>query len=202
MIEIEIKDLASPQIAKLAGALKSPRPLLAAAGKRVEVDLRAHFLRRNAQGNRQGWPRTNFWNRIRKSTALDHVNDQEAVVSVSDPAINQKLHGGTITPKRGKYLAIPARAEAYGHSPRDFDDLEFIPTARGGMLVQRVQSLLRRGKKGFRSGGKPGGGTFFFLVKSVTQAADPEALPPREDLDAAVHAEVRAWISRRLSRSS
>lgn len=68
--------------------------------------------------------------------------------------------GVTIKPKNRKYLALPTPL-ARGKRPRDFTDLNFIKTARGGVLVKEHQG---RGdnRRGARSE------IFFILVKSVT----------------------------------
>lgn len=68
-----------------------------------------------------------------------------------------KVHeyGMTITPKKAKYLTIPSHPSAKGKSPRDFNDLFFIPTSNGNGLLAR-----NRGKDAFD--------VYFVLVKSVT----------------------------------
>ena len=41
---------------------------------------------------------------------------------IASPEFAHKVRGGTITPKRGKFLALPLRAEAYAAgSPREWD---------------------------------------------------------------------------------
>lgn len=158
------------------------RPLMAALGKRLEFELRAHFLLRNATPNKKNWPRSNFWSkRIRNATQFTEATETVATVTVADPAFVQKLYGGTITPKQAKYLALPARAEASGRSPRLFDDLIFIALKRGdlaGMLV----------KKGDQ------GGPFYFLLKKVTQAADADALPKEADTERGLLEEVDDFV--------
>jgi hypothetical protein len=72
--------------------------------------------------------------------------------------------GGDITPKRAKRLAIPLDAAKYGvgnatKSPRDFDGLFYIKSARGNEL------LVRRAKRGLEP--------MFVLKKKVTLAARP-----------------------------
>lgn len=187
-IVLDIDDRATPRLAKRMALLARPRPILAAAGKAVEVALKEHFARKEAQPNKMGWPKTHFWGRrIRPATQLVRASDTEAVVSVSDPALAMRLRGGTIRPKEGKYLAIPARAEAYGRSPKTFDDLHFVPTGNGrGYLARNLQTSARIGKDGkVRRGGLSGGEAMYWLVRHVRQQADPSALPRHRDLEAA-----------------
>lgn len=69
-------------------------------------------------------------------------------------------YGATIKPKKGKYLAIPLtkEAEAAG-SPREFNDLRFVPASNGNLLMVRD-------KKG--ANGKTGSEAMYLLTKSVT----------------------------------
>jgi hypothetical protein len=88
--------------------------------------------------------------------------------------------GGTIRPRRGRYLAVPAgpARTAAGvsryASPRDVPGLRFVPWRGSGMLVKETG-------KGKNKSIEP----WFFLVRSVT-------LKPRRYLAAAfVTAEIR-----------
>ena len=72
--------------------------------------------------------------------------------------------GGTIKPIKGKYLAIPADGTPKGARPRDYNDLSFIPSAKGGGVL-----VSNHGK----------GEVMFILKSSVT-------LPPRPYLRPAV----------------
>lgn len=200
LLAFNIKDTASPALFSLIQGLEKRRPLHAALGKKAEVELRDHFARRDAEPNSRGWKALHFWGRMRTATSLRDINEDGARVVVADPAMNQKVYGGTITAKEGKFLAIPARQEAYGKSPRMFDDLYFVALSGGrGMLVQTAQTALIRFKSGKRKGEvksteERGGGVFYWLVKSVTQAPDPKALPEPESFRAALLATAQEYI--------
>lgn len=195
---INYEDQATPQMRHELRGLQNPVPLHAAMGKRAEKELRAHFLQKNSTGNKQGWPRTNFWSRrIRSSTVLTGVDAGGATVDIADPAFAQKLFGGTIHARQAKFLSLPARAEAYGKSPREFKDLHFIPTRSGGILVQNQQTQFKRTKSGRISGQtEVGGGVFYFLVKSVVTNPDPTALPTNEKMGDAMNEEIFNFLER------
>lgn len=204
MLNILIEDHVTPEIQRQIREYDSPEILLAALGKRLETDLRKHFLDRNSEPNQRNWPKKNFWSRIASATALESVSGNEAVVAISDPAINQKVHGGTITPKRGKYLAIPARGEAYAAgSPRRFDFLQVIfgRGRRPVALAERPRTDIRwggRNKKGQRrvteGHTRPGGLVWYWLTKSVTQGPDRRALPEPGVIYAGISETIREFF--------
>jgi hypothetical protein len=219
MIEFEIRDNASPVLEELLQAM-APERILQVAGKAVEVELRQHFLDRNSEGNKQGWPPNNFWNRIRNATALGEVTPIDATVVVADPAMNQKIYGGTITPKRCKYLALPASAQAYAAgSPREGGgpNLTFAFGFDSQRQVWRPALVAkynyqRRAAKGKKAGqlvnakatkATEGAGTvWYWLVASVTQDPDPDALPDRAVIDQKIGDALDAMLERLRSRSA
>ena len=175
------------------------RPLLAKLGKSLEKELRQHFLQRDREGNHHGWPSKHFWNReIRANTALTSVTEDQATVTIASPAMAQKVYGGTIRAKRGRFLAIPATQEAYeAGSPRE-----------GGMHLFLVAESPRKG--GMQGVFQPKGRFFlmgedglvhYWLKQSVTQAADPEALPDLDQVGYRLGVEAEAWVDERLRRS-
>ncbi|HWM26595.1 MAG TPA: hypothetical protein VNP98_17390 [Chthoniobacterales bacterium] len=202
-VQIDVSEgAAGPHLRALIEHVTNRRPLNAALGKRGEVELREHFLERNQEPNKRGWPKQDFWNRIRKSTALSTVDASGATVTISDPAINQKVFGGDITPKEGKYLAIAAIAEAYGRSPRSFSNLEPVIRWRDGQrravaLAERRASLLRSRKDGTGTEKKReevGGKIFYWLVEKIRQKKDPRALPKPEIFERALFEEADIFV--------
>lgn len=183
-INLNLKDSARPTIAAIADGLKNRRGLHAVLGKRTELELRDHFARREQSPNKRGWPKQHFWSRIRKATAFLSADDSGATVRVSDPALAQKIHGGTITPKEGKYLTLPAIAAAYGRSPRLNKSLRPMVRYQGG---QRRAVALQDKKSGT---------VWYWLVKSVTQQADPHALPADATVRSALVEEAGDYLDR------
>jgi hypothetical protein len=224
MYVVQVTDNATPALENLERDLHSP--LMAALGKRAEVELRDHFADRNAEPNKMGWPSQNFWDRIRKATALLTWDDVSASIAIGDPAINQKVYGGTITAKRCASLAIPASAEAYAAgSPREgatpalrfafaYDSQRscWRPALVAAEDYQRqIRSGKRKGEvvrtKNVRQADQvaatgPGrattgaGTVWYWLCKSVTQAPDPRALPDEGVMFDAMIDQTRKFLAR------
>jgi hypothetical protein len=202
-VTIETSGSASVTLGKLIEGVTHRRPLNAALGKRGEVELREHFLDRNQEPNRSGFPKQDFWARIRTATALAAVDEAGATVAIADPAITQKIYGGEIRPKEGKYLTLAAIALAVGKSPRVFPNLE--PLVRWKDGKRRAIALYLPDPVGTaagkdKSGASLGGTVFYWLVLSVTQKKDPRALPPRAKFEAALLDEAGAFIGSDLLR--
>jgi len=203
-VAVTIHDGATYTLTKLAEGLTNRRPLNAAVGKRGESELREHFRERNQEPNKKGWPAQDFWNRIRKATALASVDDSGAAIAIADPAITQKIYGGEIKPKEGKYLALPAIAEASGRSARTFANLEPLIRWMNGKrravaLVERRATLTSdRKEKGSgaveKKGELVGGRVFYWLVESVHPRKDPRALPTREKMEKALREEAQIYV--------
>lgn len=188
MKTITITDNATPELLDFIRTMTARRPLHAALGSRLSDELQDHFLARNVEPNKKGWPKQNFWADIRDATALDAVTDEDATVKVADERMNQKYHGGTLTPKRGKALAIPLTARAYAAgSPREGewgDDLFFVDRSADGkapLLATADDGNLR---------------PQYILVRSVTQDPDPRALPERQSLQDALDEEFADYMDR------
>jgi hypothetical protein len=178
------------------------RKLNAQIGRRVGELFKERFFQLDKERpNKLGGERTHFYADAAKAVSSEG-NANEAIVTVAQQGIRQRIEGGTIRPIKGKYLTIPARAEAYGHTAREFKNLRFVKTSRGGMLVdvdvQRV-SFGRARKDGTRKvtpGAVQGGGAMFWLVPSVTQSGDRTILPRRDEVERVVHETVAAAIKR------
>lgn len=194
-ISINVTDAVTPRINELLKRTQRPRAMLAACAQELANSLKAHFLERNLRPNQNGWPSGNFWAKegVQK-TAVTSVTDRSATVTVASPAIAFRLRGGTIRPKRGRALALPATAAAAkAGSPRELDDnfLTFQPV-RGkgkliGILVTREHTKLVWGKKGVRKGKTVAGGQlWYYLVSSTDHEADPTVLPKQADLADAI----------------
>jgi hypothetical protein len=95
-----------------------------------------------------------------------------------------RAFGGVIRAKKSKFLAIAARGESYGKSPRQFNDLRFVPRRGrpGGMLVQNDQTQLVRYSRGKSKGQvkerrEVGGLVMYWLVPQVTIQGSDAVLP-------------------------
>jgi hypothetical protein len=193
MLTVEVRSAGVERVLERAqAACLRTRPLMARLGKGLEKQLRGHFLARDREGNSRGWASKHFWNReVRANTALAEFDETQATVRIASPAFAQKLYGGTITPKRGRALAIPLTAEAYAAgSPKNW-------SAPGGRYLFRPAgrqflAVRERGK------GKGALRAMWALVPSVTQAPDARALPPRAALEEQVARDAEAWVGAQL----
>lgn len=191
-VTVTIHDGATYTLTKLAEGITNRRPLNAAVGKRGETELREHFRERNQEPNKKGWPSQDFWNRIRKATALAAVDESGATIAISDPAITQKIYGGDIVPKEGKYLTIPAIAIAAGRSARTFQNLE--PLIRWMNGKRRAIALVERKATHIAGRQEVGGQVFYWLVEKIHQRKDPRALPTREKMEKALREEAQIYV--------
>jgi len=203
-MDFKVIDGITPELNRLASQLGDSRAIVAACGKRLEIELRAHFAALDKKPNSMGWPKRHFWNRqVRSQIALSQITSTTATVTISSPALVHRIQGGTIRPKRGKTLAIPANAEAYKMgSPREanVDQLDYIPLHQGnlvGALIRRFQSIIKRTKNG-STGKMIGGDVMYWLVRSVTTKPHPEDLPSDEKLSGAVMETARDVVARKL----
>jgi hypothetical protein len=112
-----------------------------------------------------GAQRTGLYEEASRATQQPVLERGGVSVSINQVAIAQRYFGGTIVPVNAKFLAIPARTETYGHRPREFKDLHPIFFKSGAAALADAE-----------------GGVYFWLVKSVTQSADPTVLPEDSDL--------------------
>lgn len=182
----------------------------------LRVGLRgiANFLRDwffgldRSRSNKLGGKRTHFFADVARSVQNPTISGRSGGVSINQVGLALRWLGGTIragvgtssrTGKPTRFLAIPARAEAYGTTPKQMPDLRFIPRrGGGGMLVQALQSVVSFGKKGTRLAREVGGLVMFWLVKQVTQKPDPSVMPAEEQLLKAAVDPMEQFLFRRL----
>ncbi len=184
-ITIQVTDRATPHIAKLQAELDRPGVKHSAGGSVMRLIL-DHLVALDAdRANALGGRRTHFYSQAAKSTSYS-VNPAGATVSISWTGFAQRLFGGEIRPVNGKYLTIPARAEAYGRRAREFDNLEVLFGRNGPYALAERESTsftIRHSGKGEKRKSKignrksHGGGVFYWLVESVSQDPDPTVLP-------------------------
>ena len=183
-----IQDMATPALQQVAAAMKHPKPLLTVVGRRVHNELKAHFIERDSEGNSKGWWRSHFWAKtVARATHFVGATDNEATVAISSPEFQQKLHGGTITAKSGKMLAIPltSAAKAAG-SPRENNLKLFIVKTASQVFLARLTGSGKKAAHGIE---------FLYILKhSVTQQADRRALPDPYRLSRAIDEEAVGFL--------
>lgn len=187
MIAVNITDTLTPHHRQVMGTLASTRPLMARLGKTLEVALKRHFERLQSRPNKRGWPKKNFWTHVRRSTALNKIQEREAVVAISDPRFALHLYGGTVRAKRARALAIPLTAAAYAAgSPREgaTPNLFVLKSRSRGAFLAEAEPFARRGTVRL----------WYALKAAVTVPKTPDALPPESDIAAALDREARAYL--------
>lgn len=182
------------KLARVMGAARNPTAIMKAVGREAANQLKTHFRDKNrSEANRLGGPRQNFWDGVAKSVQSPVVDatGRAAMISITHPAYAQKLYGGTIRAKRGKFLTIPQTPEAYGRYPATFEretgqQLFFVKTARAGVLARRIENA--------------GLQVEYLLTPSVNQEADPTAFPDEAELASALATRADAALQRQLER--
>jgi len=180
------------KLEQLHGQARNPRQMMLACGRELGNQLKQHYqIRDRNQSNKLGGKREHFWLQVANSVQAPIVDASGLVVSVSinDPRIAQKVFGGTITAKRAGALTIPQTPEAYGRAASTFEQetgftLFLVKTQRGAALAIAAAN---------------GGITIeYILTPSVTQDADPDALPRTELLQAAVEKRGQEVVDRQI----
>jgi hypothetical protein len=184
---------------------------------RVGIRGVANFLRDwffgldKTRANKFGGARTHFFANTARAIQTPEVKGTVSSVSINQVGLAQRIFGGIIRAGQGissltgaitKFLAIPARAEAYGKTPGQFHDLQFVREKRGNggaMLVQTMQTVVSFGKKGVRKVGERGGLVMFWLVKQVNQPGDSSILPSDEAVTQAALIPAQNYLARKLA---
>lgn len=199
-ISYRLVDSVTPWLRQARIALRQDeiRPIAGRAGTNV---VRAHlFDLDKTRANSLGGKRTHFYASAARATHFKEVTDG-VEISVSHVGFAQRYFGGVIRPVNSKYLAIPARTEAYGKSPREFDDLEPAFGRRGIIGLAEKRRTAGEGGRGeggrfLRAGTTIGGGIMFWLVDEVDQDADPTVIPTEAELQKDVLIHIDAHIDR------
>jgi hypothetical protein len=208
--EIDYRDEATEILQRLGAAVTVPLALHTDLGRRMANDLRAHFMQRNIEGPRNQFnaPSSNFWADILAAVHDAQATIEGASVTISHAAIAQKVYGGTIAGD-GKMLTIPARLEAYGKKATGFDNLTaiFFKSGAGALIATDISITQADNSDGKRERGKKYAGTlkesgmvFYWLVKSVDQEPDPNALPTKEKLEAGLAESLAETAEQHLNR--
>lgn len=208
-IELTKQDSATPRLQEFLDRLHS-RDVLMAMGTAVKVEVQNNFRELDSKGNKNGWPSQHFYASAARATN-NRVVGNAAVVSVNQLGILQRLLGGDITPGKNvsratgqltKYLATPARAEAYGKRPGEFSNLEVLWGAHGPYaLAERQYTGVTFGRvrnDGSRkvNKGEEHGMVLYWLTDFVRQKPDSSVLPTAEEMSEAALQAGESWVER------
>lgn len=188
----------SERLPRLLAQLAEPTALLAILGREAGNRLRSHFRQKDrTEPNKLGGNRTHFWRQVTDSVQAPRIagNKRSVIVSITHPAIAQKVMGGTIRPKRVKFLTIPVAPEAYGRTARTFE-------AETGLKLFLLK--VGAGKKTTVLATARGGGIQieYVLRSSVKQSPDPTALPNPETMSAALLKRAEGYVARKLAEAT
>lgn len=176
---------------------KNPRTILLSAGREVGTRLKAHFRARDkSSANHLSERRSHFWLAVSRTVQNPQMEGENTVsVTINHPAFAQKVYGGTIRAKVAEALTIPVEERAYGRTTATFE-------AETGLKL----FLLRTGKGAFQSAvlavkddTARGFTVEYILTKSVTQQADPEALPDKSAMELAILARAQRVLDRQIA---
>ena len=192
-IQIEIKDELQPSLRQLERLATDPDALVLPVARQGASYLRGYYRGRNeAEPNRLGGRRTYWWNKVASSVENPILRSPtEAAVSITQPGMALKVHGGTVRPKNAKALAIPIHGDAHGVMARDWNaghperPLFMIRSGSRVFLAAKVadsRSGAQRRKTGAHSqiGGRRRLQLLYILKKSQEIPRDPAALPAAE----------------------
>lgn len=213
MPDIDITDSATPELTRLASELDRPRRLMAACGKQLELDVRKHFLDRDTEPNKKGFPVQHFWKREGADhTQLTEVTDNSATVTIASPAIAHKYEGGTITASRAGALSIPLTPEAARVGSASLFPRPLTLITRPGrppLLIEKQDKVEMRTVKSPKTEGEPQKKfkvasiiqdfkwtIQYVLLKSVTQVKDPRTLPDKDAVTKSILDRARSVVAR------
>jgi hypothetical protein len=168
-IAITAQDNITPRLQALLGGLRDRTRLHGMMGRQVAATTR-DYLRglaatRHATARRLGATPTGHLARAAESVTST-ADNVDATVTITSPGISRARRDITITPRRGKYLTIPAHPRTYGKRAGEFDDLKFIPFRRTPALAW-VEGTGRNRRTTIA----------YWLKNSITQRQDSTLLP-------------------------
>lgn len=195
LLQLNVNDLATPTLADIWGRVAPNRRkgLMSVLGRRAERSYKKWFRDRDRTSpNAKAWPRKHFWAGVARSTVYvpSQTTDDAATVSITDPRFRIKVRGGTIRPKQAKALAVPLNAAAY---EAGFPRAGRIPNLALVWAKNSSGNVL-----GYLGRWEAGDGVvlYYVLLRSVTVAADPQALPARAAINSELEVEADAFLRR------
>jgi hypothetical protein len=187
-ITIDITDAITPALSIAYDQLRNNRrPLMRAAGQAAVEAMQAHYRSLPSRsGARSFWVREGA-----RKTAIQSFDNDQCTVVVDSVEMGHKFFGGTVFPKAGSRLAIPARDEARRlGSPRVWStpgDGQLVPVrGQGGRVIGLARGVNQKTGKALRGRNTWTGALMYWLVEKATHRPDPRAFPPEEKVREAV----------------
>jgi hypothetical protein len=215
MFTVNIQNQAIASIRDLQSSLVQPGALAEIAGRSGSNTVKSWLRTLNsARANRFGGARTNFFAKAAAATGFE-TSDTGATIYSETVGVLYQRYGGVIKPSgrtssvTGKpitRLAIPARAEAHGKLPSDFNDLSFWTDGKGHMgLVQNDSQQVsfgprrKDGSRKAKQGKSRGGLIMFWLVRQASKGPDEGVLPSESLVSDAVSLALLDYTNRALA---
>lgn len=173
---VQIRDAATPQLQGLSAELRRPEALLMPAARYGATLLKRYYRKLDTERpNKLGGTRQHWWQKVASSVNNPILNNPtEAAIAITQPGLALQVEGGTVRPRTAKALAIPIHRDSYAVWARDWR--ERFPH-RPLFPIRGKRSMLLAEADG--DGVRP----LYVLKKSQKIPADPDALPPAEDLE-------------------
>lgn len=189
---------------------KRPVAILAGIGRELGNLLKQHFRAKDKSDasylGTAGGRRQHFWLKVGETVnAPTYTGTDGAMIisiTISHPAIAQKVHGGTIVAKRVKNLAIPVSPEAYGRTPATFEretGFKLFVLREGGTEANSARTLILASRRGYGKDLLSQLHVEYVLKHSVTQRPDPTALPDEAMLEAKLTHRGQSILDRQLA---
>jgi len=177
-MEIKIEEDVSEMPAKLGAAFAgdAAQKVMARSGANLVKD-HLRFLSRKR--HRAGLP-FNFYARAADATSSG-VDAGAGYISIDHEGMALRRFGGTITPRKAKWLTIPVAVEAQGKRVGEFSDIQFIINRRTQKGV-----VLQHGK------------VLYAMTKSSTHKADTTVLPSDYDLMQHIKEDLNKYVEGKL----
>ena len=175
----------------LIAQARNPVGMLKASGRELANQLISWFRAKDrSSANKLSTRRSHFWLAVSRTVGNPVQSSYNTIsVTVADPRIAQKVFGGEIRAKLKGALTIPVEERAYDRTAETFEE-------ETGLKLR----LIKTGKGDFQNAvlavEENGGLTVeYLLTPSVDQEADPTALPPMSDLEAAILSRAQSFLN-------
>jgi len=143
--------------------------VIAEAASTVVFD---HLIELNqSRSNSLGGKRANFYANAAESITTK-ATSRKAEIAITEQGFALRYYGGTVRPTKAKALAIPARSEAYGLSPRE-------------PAVPDLSIFYFKGQSAFAGLQDEEGRVWYWLTKKTEHDPDPSVLPSPDSLETA-----------------
>ena len=190
MLNITVSKVGDVKVHRMLNAisrLPHSNHITRAMGGGARKVVKEHLYEKDAQPNKMGAKKTHYYRQAGDAVTY-RSKKGGVVVTIEQVGIRQRWLGGTITPKKSKYLTIPVSSKSRSKRAREFSGLVYVK---------------RRGTAGIL--GLPDGekiDALYVLKKSVTQRPDPTVLPKQREIESgaskAIDALVKSILKGRL----